>query len=152
MARMEGSASEAAKTAAYLTRNAVECLPAGGLEERLAAGRPLRVKLGLDPTASDLHLGHIVNAIYVWGIASAWGPALAGPVKKSSVLLRIEDHDRHRSRPEFELSILEDLAWLGFVADPQLVPFVRPRSACVVAATFAITAKGSDVESRRFTL
>ena len=60
MARMEGSASEAAKTAAYLTRNAVECLPAGGLEERLAAGRPLRVKLGLDPTASDLHLGHTV--------------------------------------------------------------------------------------------
>jgi tyrosyl-tRNA synthetase len=60
LARMEGSASEAAKTAAYLTRNAVECLPAGGLEERLAAGRPLRVKLGLDPTASDLHLGHTV--------------------------------------------------------------------------------------------
>jgi tyrosyl-tRNA synthetase len=46
--------------ARHLARNAVEVLPAGGLEQRLAAGRPLRVKLGLDPTASDLHLGHTV--------------------------------------------------------------------------------------------
>src|SRR5215216_6733655 len=57
---MEASASEAARTAAYLARNAVECLPAGALEERLAAGRPLRAKLGLDPTAPDIHLGHTV--------------------------------------------------------------------------------------------
>jgi tyrosyl-tRNA synthetase len=60
LAQMEGSASGPAGTAAYLARNAVECLPAGALEERLAAGRPLRVKLGLDPTASDLTLGHTV--------------------------------------------------------------------------------------------
>ena len=46
--------------AAFLRRNAVECLPAGGLEERLALGRPLRVKLGIDPTAPDIHLGHTV--------------------------------------------------------------------------------------------
>src|SRR3954447_9639576 len=57
---MEASASEAAGTAAFLARNAVSCLPAGTLEERLAAGRPLRVKLGLDPTAPDIHLGHTV--------------------------------------------------------------------------------------------
>jgi len=56
LARMEDPASEAAQ----LGRNAVETLPAGALEERLGAGRPLRVKLGLDPTASDLHLGHTV--------------------------------------------------------------------------------------------
>jgi tyrosyl-tRNA synthetase len=60
LARMEAPGSEAARTAAYLARNAVECLPAGALEERLAAGRPLRAKLGLDPTAPDLHLGHTV--------------------------------------------------------------------------------------------
>jgi tyrosyl-tRNA synthetase len=60
LARMEASASGAAETAAFLSRNAVECLPAGALEERLAAGRSLRVKLGLDPTASDLTLGHTV--------------------------------------------------------------------------------------------
>ena len=47
-------------TAAYLARNAVDGLPAGALERRLDEGRPLRVKLGLDPTAADLHLGHTV--------------------------------------------------------------------------------------------
>jgi tyrosyl-tRNA synthetase len=57
---MDEPASEAARTAAHLARNAVDSLPSGALEERLAAGRPLRVKLGLDPTASDLHLGHTV--------------------------------------------------------------------------------------------
>ena len=50
----------ATSDAAFLARNAVECLPAGGLEKRLAEGRPLRVKLGIDPTAPDIHLGHTV--------------------------------------------------------------------------------------------
>jgi tyrosyl-tRNA synthetase len=57
---MSERGSDAAATAAELTRNAVDCLPAGALEERLATGEPLRVKLGLDPTAPDLHLGHTV--------------------------------------------------------------------------------------------
>ena len=57
---MDQAPSEAARTAAYLARNAVDSLPAGALADRLATGRPLRVKLGLDPTASDLHLGHTV--------------------------------------------------------------------------------------------
>jgi tyrosyl-tRNA synthetase len=57
---MSEHGSDAAATAAELTRNAVDCLPAGALEERLATGEPLRVKLGLDPTAPDLHLGHTV--------------------------------------------------------------------------------------------
>ncbi|MDX6665487.1 MAG: tyrosyl-tRNA synthetase, partial [Solirubrobacteraceae bacterium] len=56
--------ADPASDAAFLARNAVECLPAGGLEAKLAAaareGRPLRVKLGLDPTAPDIHLGHTV--------------------------------------------------------------------------------------------
>ena len=46
--------------AAWLARNAVDCLPEGALEERLALGRPLRVKLGIDPTAPDIHLGFTV--------------------------------------------------------------------------------------------
>ena len=57
---MRSPAPEARASAAHLARNAVESLPAGALAERLAAGRPLRVKLGLDPTAPDLHLGHTV--------------------------------------------------------------------------------------------
>ena len=59
-----------------------------------------------------LHLGHVVNAIYVWGIARANG---------GRVLLRIEDHDRTRSRREYEEAILEDLNWLGFAADEPAV-------------------------------
>src|SRR5262247_4846910 len=41
-----------------LTRNAVDVLPEGELERKLALGRPLRVKLGIDVTAPDVHVGH----------------------------------------------------------------------------------------------
>jgi tyrosyl-tRNA synthetase len=41
-------------------RGAEEILPQGALAERLAGGRPLRIKAGFDPTAPDLHLGHTV--------------------------------------------------------------------------------------------
>lgn len=44
----------------------------------------------------------------MWGLARAFG---------GRVVLRIEDHDRTRSRPDFEDLILDDLAWLGCVAD-----------------------------------
>jgi len=40
-----------------LTRHAVDVLPQGGLEQKLRLGRPLRVKLGVDPTSPDVHLG-----------------------------------------------------------------------------------------------
>ena len=46
--------------ARFLTRNAVDALPEGALATQLAEGRPLRVKLGIDPTAPDIHLGHTV--------------------------------------------------------------------------------------------
>ena len=55
-----------------------------------------------------LHLGHVVNAAIVWGVARAVG---------GRVLLRIEDHDRDRCRAAFEEGILEDLDWLGFAPD-----------------------------------
>jgi tyrosyl-tRNA synthetase len=42
---------------ADLTSHAVDLLPAGGLEEKLKLDRPLRVKLGVDPTSPDVHLG-----------------------------------------------------------------------------------------------
>ncbi|HJS49586.1 MAG TPA: tyrosine--tRNA ligase, partial [Gaiellaceae bacterium] len=43
-----------------LTRNAVHVLPEGALEAKLALGRPLRVKLGIDPTGPDIHVGFAV--------------------------------------------------------------------------------------------
>jgi glutamyl-tRNA synthetase/glutamyl-Q tRNA(Asp) synthetase len=55
-----------------------------------------------------LHLGHIVNAVWVWGLARAHG---------GRVLLRLEDHDRGRCRAEYEQAILNDLDWLGFTPD-----------------------------------
>src|SRR5919198_6674344 len=45
---------------AELTRNAVDVLPAGELERKLAKGRALRVKLGIDVTAPDVHIGHAI--------------------------------------------------------------------------------------------
>ena len=59
-----------------------------------------------------LHLGHVLNAQHVWGAARDRG---------GQVLLRIEDHDRQRSRIEFEQAILEDLAWLGFIHDGKII-------------------------------
>src|SRR5262245_60545819 len=66
-----------------------------------------------------LHLGHVVNAIYVWGVTQSRG---------GRVLLRIEDHDRQRSRPEFERAILDDLDWLGFVPDDYETDAFRGRA------------------------
>jgi len=43
-----------------LLTGAVEALPVGRLAEQVAEGNPLRVKLGIDPTAPDIHLGHCV--------------------------------------------------------------------------------------------
>jgi tyrosyl-tRNA synthetase len=55
---------DAASQAALFERNAVDSLPAGALAEKLQRaadeGRPLRAKLGIDPTAPDIHLGHVV--------------------------------------------------------------------------------------------
>jgi tyrosyl-tRNA synthetase len=49
-----------AEAARFLIRNAVDALPEGELERQLGLGRPLRVKLGVDPTTPDIHLGHTV--------------------------------------------------------------------------------------------
>ena len=55
-----------------------------------------------------LHLGHVANAVWTWGLAERAG---------AHVLLRIEDPDRQRCRPEYDTALLEDLEWLGFEAD-----------------------------------
>lgn len=55
-----------------------------------------------------LHLGHVISLAYIFGIASIVG---------AKILLRIEDHDTERYRPEYEQSIIDDMAWLGFITD-----------------------------------
>jgi glutamyl/glutaminyl-tRNA synthetase len=53
----------------------------------------------------------VLNAEYVWP------PASPEPWRRREVLLRIEDHDRERCRPEYEAGILDDLDWLGYRPD-----------------------------------
>src|SRR3981189_623925 len=61
---MQPPASDPAEAAARLAHDAGDSVPAGALADKLARaaeeGRPLRVKLGIDPTAPDIHLGHTV--------------------------------------------------------------------------------------------
>lgn len=66
-----------------------------------------RTRFAPSPTGL-LHLGHAAHMLYVWGMARAAG---------GTIVLRMEDHDRTRCRPEYELAIMEDLAWLGLEAD-----------------------------------
>lgn len=89
-----------------------------------------------------LHLGHVVNAIFVWGLTRALG---------GEVLLRIEDHDAERSRAVFERALLDDLEWLGFVPDrPSFAEFragpcagrQRDREAVYQAALEALARAG----------
>lgn len=79
-----------------------------------------------------LHLGHVLNAEYVWG-------------SQARVLLRIEDHDRERCRREYEAGIREDLEWLGYAAAPMGdAPLVRQseRGAIYRDAVAALGAQG----------
>ena len=63
-----------------------------------------------------LHLGHLVNALYAWGIARATG---------GRVILRIEDHDRQRSRRTYESALLDDLERLGLLPDEPALEELR---------------------------
>lgn len=67
----------------------------------------LRTRFAPAPTGY-LHLGHVANALVVWRVARDTG---------GDVVLRIEDHDRQRCRPEFETALLDDLEALGFEPD-----------------------------------
>lgn len=72
----------------------------------LAGARPKVTRFAPAPTGF-LHLGHVVAAAWVWHFARK----LDLPV-----ILRIEDHDRLRSRELYAQALIEDLAWLGFEA------------------------------------
>lgn len=68
------------------------------------------------PTGA-LHLGHVLHAAWVWGVAEAAG---------ARIIVRMEDHDRSRCTPAMERAILDDLAWLGFAtSDPSLMSLAR---------------------------
>jgi glutamyl/glutaminyl-tRNA synthetase len=77
----------------------------------------LRTRFAPAPTGY-LHLGHVANALVTWNVARATG---------GRVVLRLEDHDRQRCRPEFEAALLDDLEALGFEPDePRVASFRDP--------------------------
>jgi tyrosyl-tRNA synthetase len=133
-------------TVSDLTRNAVDVLPEGGLEAKLALGRPLRVKLGIDPTSPDIHFGfafvlerlaafqregHTVVLIvgdYTARIGDPSGRSAERPVLPDEVLdanasrfadqaYRVLDRDRTEVRFNGE--------WLGILSFAEVVRLTR---------------------------
>ncbi len=85
--------------------------PAGGLEPadaNIPQPRGFATTRFAPAPTGRLHLGHLANAVYVWGLARRHG---------ARVVLRIEDHDRQRCRPEYETALLDDLDRLGIAPD-----------------------------------
>ncbi|MBO6784583.1 MAG: tRNA glutamyl-Q(34) synthetase GluQRS [Alphaproteobacteria bacterium] len=71
--------------------------------ENPASGSPVVTRFAPSPTG-HLHLGHAYSALFAWRLADASG---------GKFMLRIEDIDPARCKPEFEDAIVEELAWLG---------------------------------------
>jgi glutamyl-tRNA synthetase len=80
-------------------------------EQMAAAPSPVRVRLAPSPTGT-LHIGTARTAVFNWLFARRQG---------GSFLLRIEDTDRERSKPEYTANILEGLSWLGLHWDGEPV-------------------------------
>ena len=75
------------------------------------SGRPIRVRLAPSPTGT-LHIGTARTAVFNWLFARRHG---------GQFLLRIEDTDRERSKPEYTANILDGLQWLGLDWDGEPV-------------------------------
>lgn len=90
-----------------------------------------RTRFAPSPTG-PLHLGHAFSALTAWERARAAG---------GRMLLRIEDIDTARCKPEWEALILEDLAWLG-IDWPRPVLRQSTRLQAYAAALARLTAMG----------
>jgi glutamyl/glutaminyl-tRNA synthetase len=77
-----------------------------GIRRQLGSERVV-TRFAPSPTGF-LHLGHVAAALFVYGVGRRLG---------ALTLLRLEDHDRTRCQPKFEAAVLDDLRWLGLVAD-----------------------------------
>ena len=88
-----------------LTRNAVHVLPEGGLEQKLALGRPLRVKLGIDVTAPDVTLG---NGIPLRRMRAFQDEGHTGVLIVGDYTTRIGDPSgRKTERPMIDLAVID---------------------------------------------
>ena len=101
-------------------------------DRRRAAARSLP-RRGADPVRAGPD-----RVTCIWVMSRTRSGCGASPARSAArVLLRIEDHDRQRCRPEFDAALLEDLAWLGFRADLGPGPPVRPDAAAAYEAALA---------------
>src|SRR5438874_11069363 len=88
-----------------LTRNAVDVLPTGELERKLALGRPLRVKLGIDVTAPDVTLG---NGIPLQRMAAFQREGHTGVLIVGDYTTRIGDPSGRKTlRPMIEPEVID---------------------------------------------
>ena len=126
-----------------LTRNAVDLLPAGGLEEKLKLGRPLRVKLGIDVTAPHVtigngiplqrmrafqeagHVGVLIVGDYTTRIGDPSGRSAERPILEPEEIdrnaQRFFDHasriiDPEKTEVRFNSEWLQDLDFAGVLA------------------------------------
>mgnify|MGYP001806062813 FL=1 len=108
----------------------------------MAAAVPVRVRLAPSPTGT-LHIGTARTAVFNWLFARHLGGAF---------LLRIEDTDRERSKPEFTENILDGLRWLGLtwdeepVVQSQRIEAHRAAIAQLLASGHAYRCFASDAE------
>jgi tRNA synthetases class I (E and Q), catalytic domain len=102
---MKGGPGDRARSADSAIFPRMPAIDLEALARRLPS-RPL-TRFAPSPTGY-LHLGHVANAVWTWGVARALG---------GRMLLRLEDHDRVRCRPAYERALLEDLEWLGLEPD-----------------------------------
>ena len=102
----------------------------------MSASRPVRGRLAPSPTGF-LHLGN------AWAFLLAW---LACRSKGGSLVLRMEDIDPDRSRPEYADAIIRDLRWLGLDWDGEMPP--QSTRSPVYAAHFAKLEEEGLIQSR----
>lgn len=74
-----------------------------------------KIRFAPSPTGY-LHEGHLLSALYVWAAARKWN---------LHIHLRIEDHDRGRTREAYIQGIREDLAWMGFIPHSESIQSER---------------------------
>ena len=79
--------------------------------------KKLKTRFAPSPTG-HLHLGHVLSAYWVFHTAKQLS---------AEVFVRMEDHDQGRYRKEYEESILEDLAWLGYLDSNTQILYQRDR-------------------------
>src|SRR4028119_523998 len=146
-------------------RNAVDVIPREELEARLSSGRTLRVKLGIDPTAPDIHLGFVVvlrklrafqdlghTAVLVIGDYTARVGDPSGRSKTRPILSPEQIDDNTRTYLEQAYLVLDkgktevrrNSEWLAPLALPDLIQLTR-------ATTVARVLERDDFSKRHAT-